>query len=281
MASSGGAPPESPTDGSLARNLCQVGGRNENYVSRAGTLYHIQIEDRGPVADSVLEREVRRVNVIVYANYGEPNARIIFGRDHDFEDIRSQSHNRFIETRINQLSQEAREVVEQQETRRVDRVKATIREYHQTKGEDAKKALEEANALFPFVFSRAWMELKQEKPRSSAPMAPVNEAPSPPPASLPDTEEAPIPEVVYPLDPALRERVLEIERMMDELHRDLQRLREKGSADDILMQTCRKLIARARESITRGEATDFNTRRLEMTRNSLATTWRQVQSRLR
>ena len=55
-----------------------------------GTLYHIQIEDRGPVADPVLEREVRRVNVIVYANYGEPNARIIYGRDHDFEDIRSQ-----------------------------------------------------------------------------------------------------------------------------------------------------------------------------------------------
>ena len=169
MASSGGSPPpDSPTDGGLARNLCQVGGRNENYVSRAGTLYHIQIEDRGPVADPVLECEVRRVNLIVYANYGEPNARIIFGRDHDFEDIRSHSHNRFIETRISQLSQEAREVVEQQETRRVERVKATIREYHQTKGEEAKKALEEANALFPFVFSRAWMELKQDKSRSSA-----------------------------------------------------------------------------------------------------------------
>jgi hypothetical protein len=282
MASSGGPPAaDSPTDGGLARNLCQVGGRNENYVSRAGTLYHIQIEDRGPVADPVLECEVRRVNVIVYANYGEPNARIIFGRDHDFEDIRTHIHNRFIETRISQLSQEAREIVEQQETRRVERVKATIREYHQTKGEEAKKALEEANALFPFVFSRAWMELKQDKSRSSGVAAREREAPPPPPAPVADAEEPTATEVVYPLDPALRERVLEIERMMDELHRDLERLREKGSADDILMQTCRKLITRARESITRGEATDFNTRRLEMTRNSLATTWRQVQSRLR
>jgi hypothetical protein len=275
-------PPEGPTaNGSLARHLCQVGGRNENYLSRAGTLYHIQIEDRGPVADPVLARQVRRVNVIVYANYGEPNARIIFGRDYDFEDVRSQAHNRFIEGRIAQLSQEAREVVEQQETRRVERVKATIREYHRTKADEAKKALEEANAFFPFVFSRAWMELKQEKGRGAAPAEPVGEPKALDPSPAATGEELAPPEMIYPLDPALRERVLEIERMLDELHRDLERLRERGSADDILLQTCRKLITRARESITSREVTDFNTKRLEMTRNSLATTWRQVQSRLR
>jgi hypothetical protein len=32
-------------------------------------------------------------------------------------------------------------------------------------GRRAKKALEEANALFPFVFSRAWMETRQDKGR--------------------------------------------------------------------------------------------------------------------
>ena len=161
MPSSGpdGPPPESPSDGGLARHLCQVVGLNQNYVSKAGTLYHIQIEDRGPVLDVVLDREVRRVNVIVYANYGEPNARIIYGRDNDFDDARSQDHNRIIAAEIGRLALEAREIIEQKESRRVARIKATIREYHQTKSEETKKAFEEANALFPFVFSRAWTEL--------------------------------------------------------------------------------------------------------------------------
>ena len=77
----------------LEKRLCQVVGLNQNYSSAAGTLYHIQVEDRGPVLDRVSEKEVRRVNVIVYANYGEPNARIIYGRDHDFEDVRTHEQN--------------------------------------------------------------------------------------------------------------------------------------------------------------------------------------------
>jgi len=272
----GGPPPESPSDGALARNLCQVVGLNQNYVSKAGTLYHIQIEDRGPVQDAVLDREVRRVNVIVYANYGEPNARIIYGRDHDFDDVRSQEHNRFVETRIGRLALEARTVIEEKETRRVARIKATIREYHQTKSDEDKRAFEEANALFPFVFSRAWMELKRDKGRPAAPEpAPVAPAPV-----VAEAEAAAGSEVVYPLDPLLRERVIEIERMVEELGHDLDELRARGSADDILLQTCRKLVTRARESLST-EATDFSTRRLEMTRNSLMTTWRQVRSRLR
>ena len=109
----GGPPPERPSDGGLARHLCQVGGLNQNYVSKAGTLYHIQIEDRGPVHDVVLDREVRRVNVIVYANYGEPNARIIYGRDNDFDDLRSQEHNRLVAAEIRRLALEAREVLEE------------------------------------------------------------------------------------------------------------------------------------------------------------------------
>ena len=59
--------------------MCQVVGLNQNYTSSAGTPYHIQIEDRGPLVDRVTETPVRRVNVIVYANYGEPNARIVHG----------------------------------------------------------------------------------------------------------------------------------------------------------------------------------------------------------
>ena len=76
--SSGPAP---GSGGSLDRSRCQVGGVNQNYTSRTGTLYHIQVEDRGPVLDRVSEREVRRLSVIVYANYGESNAQIIHGRE--------------------------------------------------------------------------------------------------------------------------------------------------------------------------------------------------------
>jgi hypothetical protein len=278
--SPGGPPAQGQPAGGLARHLCQVVGLNQNFTSRAGTLYHLQIEDRGPVMDAVREKEVRRVNVIVYANYGEPNARIIFGRDQDFEDVRTQEHNRFIQAQIAQLAREAREVVEEKEKRRVERIKAAIRAYHRTKDEAARRALEEANALFPFVFSRAWMELKQEKGRSGAAGEPAPAA-GPEVAPPPEAEPAAPAEVVYPLDPGLRERVLEIERIVEELGRDLDRLRARGSADDILLQTCRKLVTRARESICSREATDFTAKRLEMTRNSLMTTWRQVQSRLR
>ena len=48
-------------------------GLNQNHSSRSGTSYHVQIEDRGPVFDDAAETWVRRVNVIAYANYGEPD----------------------------------------------------------------------------------------------------------------------------------------------------------------------------------------------------------------
>ena len=37
--------------GRLDRKRCQVTGLNQNYVSASGTLYHVQIEDLGPVVD--------------------------------------------------------------------------------------------------------------------------------------------------------------------------------------------------------------------------------------
>ncbi|HET7294111.1 MAG TPA: hypothetical protein VFM88_16915 [Vicinamibacteria bacterium] len=252
--------------------MCKVGGLNQNYTSSAGTPYHIQIEDRGPVVDRVTEKPVRRVNVIVYANYGEPNARIVHGHDHDFEDLRTHEHNRFIEQRIQELAGDTRFVIEEKEQRLVMRVKAAVRSYYLTKDESAKQEFEEINTLYPFLFSRAWRELREERARSAAAQAAETAAPAPVP-------EEPI-EVVYPLDAQLREHVLEIERMITDLVVDIEELRTRGHADDILVQTCRKLVTRARETLQSQEASDFGARRLESTRNALATTWRQVRSRL-
>ncbi len=229
--------------------------------------------------DRVSEKEVRRVNVIVYANYGEANARIVHGRDHDYPDERTQEHNRFVQERIQELAAEARTIIEEKEQRQVARIKALIREYYLTKDEAAKKEFEQSNALYPFLFSRAWMELKQEKPRMAAegPLLPPGAAGSP--AAEADLV-APPEDVLYPLDAELRERVIEIERIIIELGHDLSQLKARGTADDILLQTCRKLVARAKDSLSGKEASEFSVRRLEMTRNSLMTTWRQVRSRL-
>jgi hypothetical protein len=223
--------------------------------------------------DRVSETEVRRVNVIVYANYGEANARIVHGRDHDYPDVRTHEHNEFIKSKVSELAAEARGIIEEKEQRQVLRIKCLIREYYLTKSESVKKEFEEANALFPFLFSRAWMELRLE--RVSVPAAP-------PPAPVPTAGDAALPEeIVYPLDPELRERVIEVERLMRKLDEDLQKLREAGKADDILVQTCRKLVTRAKETLAAPEAPGFSAKRLEMTRNSLMTTRRQVKSRLK
>src|SRR5215475_5219870 len=119
---SGPDPEVPPAPEGLARHLCQVMGLNLNYASKVGTAYHLQIEDRGPVLDAVSEAWIRRINVIVYANYGEPNARIIFGKDHDLPDVRSQDHNRAVERRIQELAQETIQLVEDREDRQVRRV---------------------------------------------------------------------------------------------------------------------------------------------------------------
>jgi len=267
---SGGPSDSGPT---LDRRLCQVVGVNQNYRSQSGTAYHIQIEDRGPVLDRVSEAEVRRVNVIVYANYGEANARIVYGRDHDFPDLRTQEYNRVIADRIQELSGEARTIIEEREARHVFRIKSLIREYYLTKNEEHRREFAQANEIYPFLFSRAFRELKAERSALGA---------GPPPPAPPEPEpEAPPTDVLYPLDPELRESVLDIERVIIELGHDLQKLKAGGLANDILLQTCRKLVVRAKESLSGRDLSEFNARRLEMTRNSLLTTWRQVRSLLR
>jgi len=238
-------------------------GLNQNHSSRSGTCYHVQVEDRGPVFDDATEKWVRRVNVIAYANYGEPTARIVYGKDHDFPDVRTHEHNRAVAQRIQDLAGEVRRVLEEKEERQVGRIKQLLERYYRNRDERLKREIEDANVLFPFVFARAFQELKAERP-----------TPTEVPAAEPE-------ETVYPLDPAQREIVLEIERVAEELQRDLAALKARGAADDILQATCAKLLARAKDSLTRKDrSSEFATRYLDMTRNSLVTACRQVRARV-
>jgi hypothetical protein len=268
-----------PGDGALLpRHLCRVMGTNQNHNSRSGTSYHVQVEDRGPIFDDATEAWVRRVNVIAYANYGEPTARIVYGKDHDFPDVRTHEHNRAVAQRLQELAVEARAVLEEKETRQVARVKDLLERYYRTRDDKVKREFEDANTLYPFVFARAFQELKAE--RSAALEA---AAAPPPPAASTEVPRGPlaVEETVYPMDPALRELVLEIERVSEELHRDLAGLRAKGAADDILQATCAKLLARAKDSLARRDtSSEFAVRYLGMTRNSLVTAYKQVHARL-
>jgi len=253
----------------LERHLCQVGGLNVNYTSGAGTRYHIQIEDRGPLVDRLSEQPVRRVSVVVYANYGDANERIVHGRDHDYQDLRTTSHNEYIKEEVQRQAGEARRVIEEREQVQLRRIKGLFRHYHLSKDSRYKQELDALNSLFPFLVSRAWAELKQERAEQR-------------PAEGAEQIEASraLADRVYPLDPELRATVIEIERMILEVGDDLRRLKNRGSADDILMQTYRKLVSRAEESLNGRLPSQFNVRRLELTRQSLMTTWRQVKSRL-
>jgi hypothetical protein len=260
-------------------------GLNQNYTSRCGTAYHLQIEDRGPVFDDVTEEWVRRLNVIAYANYGEPTARIVHGRDHDLPDVRTHEHNHEVTRRIQELASQAVDLLEDKEDRQVARVKKLLKRYYDTRDETIKREFEDANRLYPFVFARAFQELRAERARAAeaAEAAAAEEAAAlaaaAPEAGAPGTDQSGE-EVVYPLDPALRDLVLEIERVSAELQRDVEALRVRGAADDILLATSAKLLARATESLSRRHGGDFASRHLEMTRNSLVTAYRQVRARL-
>jgi hypothetical protein len=256
--------------GLLARDRCKVMGLNQNFTSSVGTAYHLQIEDRGPVFDDATEKWVRRVNTVVYADYSEPTARIVYGRDQDFADVRTLEHNRFIEARIEEVAGEARAALERREERQTARIKSLLHHYHHTRDESVKADFDEANRRYPFVFARAWQELKTERAEAEAAAS---------------AEEPPVPEIdetIYPLDPAERGIVLEIERVREELERDLAELKAGGGADDILLATTAKILYRAHEGLTQRAETgsDFATRRLEMTKKSLVTTYRQVRDRL-
>jgi hypothetical protein len=271
---------KTPGDGSLLpRHLCRVMGFNKNHASRTGTPYHLQVEDRGPVFDEATEEWVRRVNVIAYANYGEPSARIVYGKDHDLKDVRTHEHNRVVAQRIQELAAEVHEILEEKEQRQIGRLKNLLERYYRTRDDAAKTEFEEANRLFPLVFARAFQELKAGRALAAEVAAAelaATEAAAPPPA--PDIDDI---DVLYPLDETQRDIVLDIERVSEELVRDLGALKAKGAADDILQATCAKLLARAKDSLTRRDSSaDFAARYLDMTRNSLVTAYRQVRARL-
>lgn len=248
----------------LGPGLCRVSGLNENYVSGSGTPYHIQIEDRGPVVDKLTRHHVRRMNVIVYANYGEPNARIIHGCDHDYPDIRTHEHNVFIGREIQEQAAAAKSLIEERERRKIERLKRQIRQYHLSRSEPIKREFEETNALYPFLFSRAWQELRQEKAR------PAGTAPA---AGLFSGAR-------YRADDDLREHVLEIERIIISIGQDMARLKSDRGADEALWRACGETVAQARATLAGRDKAEFNPRRLVLVRNTLLTTWRRVHTRL-
>ena len=147
----------------LPRHLCRVMGFNMNHSSRSGTLYHLQVEDRGPIFDEAAEEWVRRLNVIAYANYGEPTARIVYGKDHDLPDTRTHEHNRLVAQRIQELAAEVPQVLEEKEERQIGRVKKLLERYYRTRDDEAKREFEEANRLYPLVFARAFQELRASR----------------------------------------------------------------------------------------------------------------------
>ncbi len=69
--------------------------------------------------DDATEGWVRRVNVIAYANYGEPTARIVYGRDHDLPDVRTHAHNREVGAADPGARRGGEGVLEERETRQV------------------------------------------------------------------------------------------------------------------------------------------------------------------
>jgi hypothetical protein len=250
-----------------AARLCRVAGLNQNYTSRSGMAYHIQIEDRGPVKDRLTGHHVRRLNVVVYANYGDLNARIIHGCDHDYPDIRTQDHDAFIAHEVQEQAASARTLIEERERRKIERIKRQIRQYYVTKSEAIKKDFEETNAVYPFLFSRAWRELREER-AAGAVAAPAAEP------------EAPFADVLYPLDTELREHVLEIERVIIGIGQDVARLRAERRADEKLAEACGKVVGQARAVLSGRDKAEFNPRRLRMLRSSLLTAWRRVHAQL-
>ena len=82
------------------------------------------------------------------------------------------------------------------------------------------------------------------------------------------------------MDEEQRRTVVEIERMIRDIQNDIDNLKELGSADDIILQTFRKLVSRANDCVSERLPSEFNMRRLELTRDALMMTWRQVKWRL-
>jgi len=263
----------------LDRALCRVGGLNHNFKSSSGTPCHVQIEDYGPVVDRTSEQEVRRLNVIVYAGYGTPKARIVFGRNFDYPDVRTRDYNATIKDQMGELVVQAQAELEQLEQRELQ----CMRVWFTGRGADSDETLheefQEFHELYPSVFKRALGELRSGR----IPMAPIAPAapaakrePAPPP--LPPTAPA---DIAYPMDAERRRRVIEIEGMISKLGEDLGRLKAQGGAYDLLVQRSDRLVQKARMTLgARHSSEDVDMRLLDITLDNLAKLSRQVRSLL-
>ena len=261
----------------LDRHLCRVGGLNQNHLSSTGAPYHIQIEDHGPVTDRVSGADVRRLNMIIYSNYGTGRARIVYGRDHELPDVRTQEYNVIVQQKMQELVAAARQTIESHEERQLLLIKAVIRERNRIGSDAARKALEEGRQLYPFLFARALNEVREEERTGTAP-APVVPV-TPVPSGL-ETHARVMDDVVYPLDDAMRRLVLDIENVIVRLGEDFLYLKAYGLADDVLFQGCKRLVTRARRAISGREPSDFTVRHLETTLDGLVKVWMSVRSRL-
>ena len=208
----------------LPRHLCRVMGFNKNHSSRTGTLYHLQVEDLGPIFDEATEAWVRRLNVIAYANYGEPTARIVYGKDHDLPDTRTHEHNRVVAQRIHDLAAEVALVLEEKEegrsqkSRRAFTVRATT-----PSGSSGSEPL----------------TARPRAPRSSRRAEPDGRSAAPPPELHRRRGGS------SARRPPARARARD--RARARARRDLSALAARGAADDILQATC--AAAGAKESL--------------------------------
>jgi hypothetical protein len=186
-------------DGTLDPSLCHIGGLNQNFATSCGTPCHVQVEDYGPVVDRSSEQEVRRVNVIVYAMYGTPSARIVFGRDFDYPDVRTHDYNRTIKEQMHELVAQAQAETEQMEQRELTCMRAWLAGRNGEDDATLREEFREFAELYPIVFKRVLAErhkaqaahAAQSASPAAAPPATPALAPTPAPQAPPGAAAAP------------------------------------------------------------------------------------------
>ena len=203
------------------------------------------------MVDRVSETEVRRVNVIIYANYGEPNARIVHGRDHDFHDSAPTSTTSSSRTHLRSWRPRPGPIIEEKEQRQVFRIKALIREYYLTKNEADQAGVRGGQRALPVPVLGAWASSSGRGSAAAGPRPLPEPAPSPSTVAVPAPEERASPKrcsipSTRPARAGHRDRAAHHRARAGPRSGS----RPPAGADDILLQTCRKLVSRAKESLS-------------------------------
>jgi hypothetical protein len=257
----------------LDRALCRAGGLNHNFKSGSGTPCHVQIEDYGPVVDRTSEQEVRRLNVIVYAGYGTPKARIVFGRNFDYPDVRTREYNETIKDTMGELVVQAQAELEQMEQRELACLRVWFTGRGASSDDELREEFQEFHELYPTLWKRALGELRSGAIPIAPPVRVAAKVEPPPPAAPAD--------IAYPMDAERRRRVIEIEGVIATLGQDLGRLKAEGGAYDLLLQRADRLVSKARETLgARHSSGDVDLRLLDITLDNLGKLSRQVRSLL-